>query len=179
MLSPVSSNHLTAWTSFKSKYQHSVSFSSYSRKKLSNFSHNQDWDRNSNNYVVKRYMQPVDKETYFDDVRLQMDAKLWGEEYNRHHPPKPVDIFQMAVLEFPEREGQPLFHIEHYIEGNYVKYNSNSGFVDNRVCRQTPHAFSHFTFERSGHDLIVVDIQGVGDLYTDPQIHTAMGNWSI
>lgn len=33
-------------------------------------------------------------------------------------------------------------------------------------------AFSHFTFERSAHNLIVVDIQGVGDLYTDPQIHT-------
>lgn len=36
-------------------------------------------------------------------------------------------------------------------------------------------AFSHFTFERSGHQLIVVDIQGVGDLYTDPQIHTEQG----
>ena len=36
-------------------------------------------------------------------------------------------------------------------------------------------ALSHFTFERSGHKLIVVDIQGVGDLYTDPQIHTASG----
>ena len=34
-------------------------------------------------------------------------------------------------------------------------------------------AFSHFTFERSGHQMIVVDVQGVGDLYTDPQIHTA------
>jgi hypothetical protein len=38
-----------------------------------------------------------------------------------------------------------------------------------------PQAFSHFTFERSGHELIVVDIQGVGDLYTDPQIHSASG----
>ncbi len=36
-------------------------------------------------------------------------------------------------------------------------------------------AFSHFTFERSGHQLIVVDIQGVGDLWTDPQLHTADG----
>lgn len=36
-------------------------------------------------------------------------------------------------------------------------------------------AFSHFTFERSGHQLIIVDIQGVGDLYTDPQIHTESG----
>lgn len=39
----------------------------------------------------------------------------------------------------------------------------------------SPQAFSHFTFERSGHQLIVVDIQGVGDLYTDPQIHTEKG----
>jgi elongation factor 2 kinase len=36
-------------------------------------------------------------------------------------------------------------------------------------------AFSHFTFECSNHELIVVDIQGVGDLWTDPQIHTARG----
>ena len=37
-------------------------------------------------------------------------------------------------------------------------------------------AFSHFSFERSGHQLIIVDIQGVGDLWTDPQIHTAAGD---
>ena len=62
-----------------------------------------------------------------------------------------------------------------FSKGEYGKYNSNSGFVDNRLVRQTPQAFSHFTFERSGHELIVVDIQGVGDLYTDPQIHTSEG----
>ena len=52
------------------------------------------------------------------------------------------------------------------------------------VCLQTSYvcmvvcfqAFSHFTFERSGHELIVVDIQGVGDLWTDPQIHTSDGD---
>lgn len=149
-------------------------------KKLSNFSHNTDWCRDSNNYVAKRYMdEDTDRQTYFDDVKLQMEAKLWGEEYNRHNPPKKVDIFMMAVLEFPERDGCPLFHVEHFIDGEYIKYNSNSGFVENRVARQTPHAFSHFTFERSGHELIVVDVQGVGDLYTDPQIHTWDGEWKI
>ncbi|CAH8468557.1 unnamed protein product, partial [Dicrocoelium dendriticum] len=60
------------------------------------------------------------------------------------------------------------------MEGEYRKYNSNSGFVDEQL-RNTPQAFSHFTFERSGHRLLVVDIQGVGDLYTDPQIHTSDG----
>jgi len=147
-------------------------------KKLSNFSMSKDWSRDSNNYVAKSYMDDdTPRENYFDDVKLQMDAKLWGEEYNRHNPPKKVDIFSMAVLELLERDGAPLFHIEHYIDGEYIKYNSNSGFVEDKTthCRKTPQAFSHFTFERSGHQVVVVDIQGVGDLYTDPQIHTAAG----
>ena len=133
-----------------------------------------------------------------------MDAKLWAEEYNRHNPPKKVlikistciatsffrliadwlslflqvDIFSMGVIELIDRAQAPLFHIEHYIDGEYIKYNSNSGFVDDRHGpeRMTPQALSHFTFERSGHQLVVVDIQGVGDLYTDPQIHTAGGS---
>ncbi|XP_006753707.1 PREDICTED: eukaryotic elongation factor 2 kinase [Myotis davidii] len=142
-------------------------------KKLSNFLHTQQW-KGASNYVAKRYIEPVDRNVYFEDVRLQMEAKLWGEEYNRHKPPKQVDIMQMCVVELKDRPGSPLFHLEHYIEGKYTKYNSNSGFVRDDA-RLTPQAFSHFTFERSGHQLIVVDIQGVGDLYTDPQIHTEKG----
>lgn len=122
-------------------------------------------------------MEPTDRDIYFSEVKLQMDAKLWGEEYNRHNPPKKVDFFMMAVMEFVDRPDRPLYHVENYIEGQYVKYNSNSGFVleSDKHSRATPQAFSHFTFERSGHELMVVDIQGVGDLYTDPQIHTASG----
>ncbi|XP_024140969.1 eukaryotic elongation factor 2 kinase isoform X2 [Oryzias melastigma] len=143
-------------------------------KKLSNFSHSSNW-KSASNYVAKRYMEEVDRDVYFEDVRLQMEAKLWGEEYNRHRPPKQVDIMQMCVVEMTNRPGKPLFHLEHYIEGKYIKYNSNSGFVRDDNIRLTPQAFSHFTFERSGHQLIVVDIQGVGDLYTDPQVHTEKG----
>ena len=61
----------------------------FSRKKLSNFSHSSNW-KSASNYVAKRYMLPVDRDVYFEDVRLQMEAKLWGEEYNRHRPPKQV-----------------------------------------------------------------------------------------
>lgn len=142
-------------------------------KKLSNFHHKDRWSR-AHNYVAKCYIEEVDREVYFEDVKLQMDAKLWGYEYNNHNPPKKVDIMQMCIIEFINREGSSLYHLEHFIEGNYIKYNSNSGFVSD-AARATPHAFSHFTFERSGHELIVVDVQGVGDLWTDPQIHTANG----
>ncbi|XP_076154596.1 eukaryotic elongation factor 2 kinase isoform X4 [Alosa pseudoharengus] len=146
----------------------------YRTKKLSNFSHSNNW-KSASNYVAKRYMEPVDRDVYFEDVRLQMEAKLWGEEYNRHRPPKQVDIMQMCAIEMIQRPGKPLFHLEHYIEGKYIKYNSNSGFVRDDNIRLTPQAFSHFSFERSAHQLIVVDIQGVGDIYTDPQIHTSLG----
>jgi len=144
-------------------------------KKLSNYAGAENWNH-THNFVAKRYMEEVERDVYFTDVKLQMDAKLWGEEYSRHNPPKKVDIFQMYILEFKDRPDQPLYHCEHYIEGVYIKYNSNSGFVDvENNLRFTPQAFSHFTFERSGHQLIVVDIQGVGDLYTDPQIHSIDG----
>ena len=45
-----------------------------------------------------------------------------------------------------------------------------------REHRLTPHAFSRFTFDRSGGALMVVDIQGCDDVYTDPQIHTLQGS---
>jgi len=82
-----------------------------------------------------------------------------------------------CLLHVPEHPGSPTYCLEHLIEGDYIKYNNNCGFVegadaeDERV-RDTPQAFSHFTFEHTQGQKIVVDIQGVGDLYTDPQIHS-------
>jgi len=145
-------------------------------KKLSNSVHKDSW-QHASNYVAKCYMdKEIPRERYFEDVKLQMEAKLWAEIFNRHNPPKKIDMFQVSVIEFKNRDGSPLYHLEHFIDGNYTKYNSNSGFVDDSNLRFTPQAFSHFTFECSNHDLMVVDIQGVGDLYTDPQIHTAKGD---
>ena len=57
----------------------------------------------------------------------------------------------------------------------YIKYNNNSGYIDEEHLRSTPQAFSHFTFHESKGAEMVVDVQGVGDLYTDPQFHTVDG----
>uniref|UniRef100_A0A8R1EMV4 Alpha-type protein kinase domain-containing protein n=1 Tax=Caenorhabditis japonica TaxID=281687 RepID=A0A8R1EMV4_CAEJA len=127
----------------------------YRLKKCSAHGSSRDW---TSNYVAKKYICQVDRRVLFDDVRLQMDAKLWAEEFNRYNPPKKIDIVQMCVIELIDVKGSPLYHLEHFIEGKYIKYNSNSGFVSN-AARLTPQAFSHFTFERSGHQMMVVDIQ--------------------
>lgn len=97
-------------------------------KKLSTLSKDKDWSH-AGNYVAKKYIQDVDRQVIFQDVVLQMDAKLWAEEFNRHDPPKKIDIMQMSIIECVDMPGSPLFHLEHFIEGEYVKYNSNSGFV--------------------------------------------------
>lgn len=39
--------------------------------------------------------------------------------------------------------------------------------------RNTPQAFSHWTLQHSQGRFLVCDIQGVGDVWTDPQIHTS------
>jgi elongation factor 2 kinase len=139
-------------------FAHGAMRECYRMKKLSKFSTHPDW-RNASNYVAKRYMKEAGRQVYFQDVKLQMDAKLWGEEYNKHRPPKKVDFFQTYIVELKGVKGCPLYCVEHLIDGDYIKYNSNSGFVSD-MNRLTPHAFSHFTFERSQHQLIIVDIQG-------------------
>lgn len=49
-----------------------------------------------------------------------------------------MDIVQTCIIEMKNRPGKPLFHLEHYIEGKYIKYNSNSGFVRDDNIRLTP-----------------------------------------
>ncbi|CAK8987947.1 Eukaryotic elongation factor 2 kinase (eEF-2 kinase) (eEF-2K) (Calcium/calmodulin-dependent eukaryotic elongation factor 2 kinase) [Durusdinium trenchii] len=129
------------------------------------------------NWVAKRYDSDPDVSALESDVMMQMIAKDYAERFNACGPPKKVDFIEASVLQLPERpEGLRDFAVEAYLDGNFTKHSSNSGFVADDVVRNTPHAFSHFTFEASGAEQIVVDIQGVDDLYTDPQIHTASGS---
>ena len=105
---------------------------------------------------------------------MQMEAKAWGARFDECKPPKQVDFLQAFLIQLPERPDKPLFACERVIEGEYVKHNNNSGFVEEHH-RSTPQAFSHFTFQSSSGRLMIIDIQGVGDLFTDPQIHTEDG----
>lgn len=68
---------------------------------------------------------------------------------------------------------KPTCTMERHVEGDYVKYNDNWSWCDEK--RNTPQAFSHFTWEASGNKLLICDLQGVGDCWTDPQIHTTDG----
>mmetsp|Transcript_7902 Transcript_7902/g.19912 ORF Transcript_7902/g.19912 Transcript_7902/m.19912 type:complete len:459 (-) Transcript_7902:224-1600(-) len=125
-------------------------------------------------YVVKISIDPMeDRETYFQDVETQMYAKEWAVKFNYYNPPKAVDFVKAACLELPERPNSPICGVERYIDGEYRKHNNNYGYV-NEDERNTPQAFSHFTYHASKGTTLICDIQGVGDLYTDPQMHTVI-----
>ncbi|XP_038062744.1 alpha-protein kinase vwkA-like [Patiria miniata] len=66
--------------------------------------------------------------------------------------------------------------IERYLEGEYVKFLSNSSYVNHNVAAFLPAAFSHFTFHESRGSILVCDLQGVRGqrsyVFTDPAIHS-------
>jgi hypothetical protein len=64
--------------------------------------------------------------------------------------------------------------VENELAGQYAKYNNNDGYVNESECIEcrVAQAFSHFSFEKSRRQEIVVDIQGSGCTYTDPQLHS-------
>ena len=144
-----------------------------------------DW-QHAPNLVAKCYKNldnqwnPSDRLKCFADVKLQIEAAELAAAFNKHSPtpPKKIDIIACHVIEFFDRFGCPVFGCERFIDGHdehghsFVKHNSNKGYVDVEEHRQTPQAFSCFSFYVSHGDCMVVDVQGVNDLYTDPQIHT-------
>jgi len=127
-------------------------------------------------YVAKISIDPYeDPKSYLDDVATQQCAREYAKMYNRYNPPKRVKFVEAFILSMIDQPRAPFCAVERHIDGTYKKHNNNWGFINNKHERNTPHAFSHFTFEASQHQLLICDIQGVGDIYTDPQIHSIDG----
>jgi TPR repeat protein len=138
-------------------------------------------------WVAKRSMKDYqDKAKHMTDCRadaaLQQFAKLYGEKFtraivegrakqakgSRKEKLHDVDFLMAHVIELQDGT---TYGVEAYVFGEYEKHNNNSGHVFQTKDWATPQAFSYFSFIASGYKLMVVDIQGVDDLYTDPVIH--------
>ncbi|KAH8659846.1 hypothetical protein BX600DRAFT_383216 [Xylariales sp. PMI_506] len=115
-----------------------------------------------------------------EDMRCQALCKAFAVEFNGLVGPQhAIDFIATMCLETQapgSRGSSGRMSLEPFLSGQYVKYNSNSGFVmeesPDHPFNQTAQAFSHFTFERSRGQLLVNDLQGVGRLLTDPSIQT-------
>lgn len=122
--------------------------------------------------VAKRFLKEDEdsRDAYRRDVKQQSIAHGLGVAFNSYNPPKMVDFLPAFLIVVG---GGALTYLceEKLPEGKFVKHNDNAGFVTPEM-RNTPHAFSHFSWIRSNRTLLISDVQGVGDHYTDPGIHS-------
>ncbi|KAH7190168.1 kinase-like domain-containing protein [Fusarium oxysporum f. sp. albedinis] len=113
-----------------------------------------------------------------EEMRIQALCKEFAREFNSFaKPPQPIDFITTLCLSSKSNGTAPDDHVllEPYIEGEFVKYNSNGLYVledDDNPFNEVAQAFSHFTFERSSGNLLVNDIQRVGTYLIDPAVQT-------
>ena len=99
------------------------------------------------------------------DTRAQSVSEYYSQLFNKKNVPVKISFIGSDTLELDDGRWA---NVEPKLGGRYVKHNDNAGGVASRD--PTSQAFSHFTYEESHHSLLICDIQGVGGMYTDPQI---------
>ncbi|XP_022611056.1 transient receptor potential cation channel subfamily M member 6-like [Seriola dumerili] len=136
-------------------------------------------------YVVKAFRPEVVRawQRYFHgstalqlclrEIQQQRAAQKMMQVFNQvkpedmHHSPRFLDV----SLVLWHSNGQWLT-IERNMSGDFRKYNNNTGEEITPYCslEEMLLAFSHWTYEYSSRELLVLDIQGVGEELTDPTV---------
>ncbi|KAF4132311.1 Alpha-kinase family [Phytophthora infestans] len=126
------------------------------------------------------------KHSLQNDVKMQIVAKYLATAFSASEKvERGVDFISTCwyeiknPLETGSGRSMAMFTAEPYIDGEYKKYNNNNGWIrdDGLDLSETAQAFSHFTWQTTFGQLMVVDLQGVGCIFTDPQIHSKDGKF--
>ncbi|KAF1813615.1 hypothetical protein P152DRAFT_394135 [Eremomyces bilateralis CBS 781.70] len=134
----------------------------------------------TNRFVVKSFKRDGKRLAHLaEDMRCQALCKAFALEFNAFSGEEhAIDFIVTTCLKGKAgiTSGSECMSLEPFLEGTYVKYNNNCGYVNEEQSddrfNQAAQAFSHFTFERSQGRFLVSDMQGVGHLLTDPAIHS-------
>lgn len=119
--------------------------------------------------------------SYKEQMEVQSVSAFLAQEFNKQKPEEAKEVLftKVVVISLYERHKPFYCSQEPLIEGPYVKYNSNNGFVNKDEYAATLNAFSHWTYQVTNHYLMVVDLQGVKSTsptgprfaLTDPALH--------
>jgi hypothetical protein len=133
----------------------------------------------TNRFVVKSFKRGGKRLAHLaEDMRCQALCKAFTLEFNAlAGETSSIDFIVTTCLKGRSSKAtdDEFLSLEPFIEGNYVKYNNNRGYInedDDDHFNAAAQAFSHFTYERSHGRFLVSDLQGVGHVLTDPAIHT-------
>ncbi|XP_045144522.1 transient receptor potential cation channel subfamily M member 6 [Echinops telfairi] len=83
------------------------------------------------------------------------------------HTPRFLEVFLIYC-----HSAKQWLTIEKYMTGEFRKYNNNNGdeIAPNTALEELMLAFSHWTYEYTRGELLVLDLQGVGENLTDPSV---------
>ena len=143
--------------------------------------------RSGKSLVVKesKFQRPLEdrKSQYLTALHIYGLANYYAKLFNNEKPRNVPEIHFNEVKFFEQTKmvnGSIIcipYIYEQYMEGAYLKYNTNCGWVNPDVSHYSAaaQAFSHYTWVKSGKQLIVCDLQGVTKsnqiFLTDPAIH--------
>ncbi|KAJ8271673.1 hypothetical protein COCON_G00105320 [Conger conger] len=107
------------------------------------------------------------------EIQQQRAAQKLTFAFNQMRPktipysPRFLEVF----LLYCHSAGQ-WFAIEECITGEFRKFNNNNGdeIVPTNLLEETMLAFSHWSYEYTRGELLVLDLQGVGEILTDPSV---------
>ncbi|KAM4675939.1 transient receptor potential cation channel subfamily M member 7-like [Discoglossus pictus] len=136
-------------------------------------------------YILKSFLPEVVNawsEVYKEDTVLQLCLREIQQQraaqkllfaFNQMKPksipysPKFLEVF----LLYCHSAGQ-WFTVEEFMPGRFRKYNNNTGSenVPTNKLEKTMLAFSHWTYEYTKAEFLVLDLQGVGEHLTDPSV---------
>ncbi|KAJ3442144.1 eukaryotic elongation factor 2 kinase-related [Anaeramoeba flamelloides] len=132
------------------------------------------------------------------EVCISAIARNYAKRFLSKRPPRSVDFVIPFVLDFRNLNPQfgsrnnrhnnvnikyakseisnlPLNSLicngEIFLQGTFRRYTNNWNYKNTLYADKTVFAFSHFTYDRSNEKLMIVDLQGVGNILTDPAIH--------
>ena len=104
--------------------------------------------------------------------------KVFPQSKGRPH----IRFCEVSLIQYSSEKGYPFATQEEVLKGEWMKFNSNSGYVylnpnSSGVDHSIIQTFSHWTLEVTKRKMMVVDCQGVyfktnnGFILTDPAVH--------
>lgn len=130
--------------------------------------------------VAKVYINDMElddkKRTIDGDAKTQTIAKHLALEFSKRcNAAYTVDFLITSFYVLLDRDENDRFKFisaEPYLQGEFKKYNNNNGWAGAfGEMSDVAQAFSHFTWLHTGGKAMIVDLQGVRNICTDPQIH--------
>jgi hypothetical protein len=115
-------------------------------------------------FVAKNSLYKDEKKDSYQNLKqiiiLQIIAKYLAETFIKDSKSKmSVKFLNIYIMQLTDTGDY--YTIEEYLDGNFAKWSNNLGYVNENEYSYTLDAFSHWSYAKTDHYLVVSDLQGL------------------